>query len=138
MALDRQIAANRANARQSTGPRTVAGRRNSSRNALKHGLSRRVDAAEVTALAAGLARCFNGESAAVGDVARHIAQARLELSRIRNVRDRLLIAALSGRDRRDVKPLRALSRYERPAVARWSRARKLLAAHPEGEGCGAD
>ncbi len=39
MALsDKQLAANRANAQKSTGPTSVIGKRNSSRNSLKHGL----------------------------------------------------------------------------------------------------
>ena len=39
MATQRQIAANRANARKSTGPRTEAGKRRAKRNALTHGLT---------------------------------------------------------------------------------------------------
>src|ERR1700730_10695090 len=39
MTTDVQIAANRANAQKSTGPRTAAGRLKSSRNAFRHGLS---------------------------------------------------------------------------------------------------
>ena len=39
MTSDRKIKANRANARASTGPRTVDGRTRSARNALRHGLS---------------------------------------------------------------------------------------------------
>jgi hypothetical protein len=39
MATPAQIEANRANARKSTGPKTEAGKRNSSKNALTHGLS---------------------------------------------------------------------------------------------------
>jgi len=39
MATDKQIHANRANAMKSTGPRTEAGKRASSRNALRHGLT---------------------------------------------------------------------------------------------------
>jgi hypothetical protein len=38
MATARQIAANRLNARRSTGPRSLAGKRRSRRNALRHGL----------------------------------------------------------------------------------------------------
>ncbi len=38
MASDAQVAANRANAKASTGPRTAAGQAASSRNALRHGL----------------------------------------------------------------------------------------------------
>src|SRR5215831_770184 len=39
MATDKQIAANRQNAKLSTGPRTQLGKRRSRRNALRHGLS---------------------------------------------------------------------------------------------------
>ena len=39
MATEQQIAANRANAKRSTGPKTKLGRRASSRNALRHRLS---------------------------------------------------------------------------------------------------
>jgi hypothetical protein len=39
MASEKQISANRANAKKSTGPRTMAGRAKSSRNAYRHGLS---------------------------------------------------------------------------------------------------
>lgn len=39
MATDKQIAANRLNAKNSTGPRTDAGKRHSRRNAIRHGLT---------------------------------------------------------------------------------------------------
>lgn len=39
MATEKQIKANRENAKRSTGPKTLAGRLKSSRNALRHGLS---------------------------------------------------------------------------------------------------
>jgi hypothetical protein len=39
MASEKQIAANRANAKRSTGPKTAAGKLRSSRNAFLHGLS---------------------------------------------------------------------------------------------------
>ena len=39
MATDRQIAANRLNAKKSTGPRTENGKRRSRRNAFRHGLT---------------------------------------------------------------------------------------------------
>jgi hypothetical protein len=39
MASEKQIAANRANAKRSTGPKTLAGKTASSRNAFRHGLS---------------------------------------------------------------------------------------------------
>jgi hypothetical protein len=40
MASEKQIAANRANAMRSTGPKPAAGKLRSSRNAFRHGLSR--------------------------------------------------------------------------------------------------
>ena len=39
MATDKQVQANRRNARNSTGPRTEAGKQVSSRNAMRHGLT---------------------------------------------------------------------------------------------------
>ena len=39
MASEKQIAANRANAKRSTGPKTLVGKMASSRNAYRHGLS---------------------------------------------------------------------------------------------------
>ena len=39
MATEKQIRANRENAKKSTGPKTAGGRARSSRNALRHGLS---------------------------------------------------------------------------------------------------
>jgi len=39
MATERQIKANRENAKRSTGPKTAAGRLKSSRNSFRHGLS---------------------------------------------------------------------------------------------------
>jgi len=41
MTLNRQIEANRMNAKPSTGPKTAAGKERASGNALRHGLSRR-------------------------------------------------------------------------------------------------
>jgi hypothetical protein len=39
MASEKQIAANRRNARKSSGPRSVAGKARASRNAIRHGLA---------------------------------------------------------------------------------------------------
>lgn len=41
MASDNQLIANRLNAQRSTGPRTLAGKLRSRRNAIKHGLTAR-------------------------------------------------------------------------------------------------
>jgi hypothetical protein len=50
MASDRQITANRKNARTSSGPRSNAGKRHSSGNALRHGLSASLTTEEVQTL----------------------------------------------------------------------------------------
>jgi hypothetical protein len=43
MATEKQIAANRKNAARSTGPRTMSGKKRSSKNALRHGLAASLD-----------------------------------------------------------------------------------------------
>ena len=48
MASDRQIAANRRNARKSTGPRSGAGKKRARRNAYRHGLTLSVTSALAT------------------------------------------------------------------------------------------
>jgi hypothetical protein len=47
MASRRQIEANRRNARKSTGPKSRAGKRRASRNAIRHGLHREIDKSEI-------------------------------------------------------------------------------------------
>lgn len=93
----RKIKANRANARASTGPKTERGRARSARNSLRHGLSRPVasDAAlseEVEALAREIA----GPSANAGlqELARKVAEAQIDLRRVRYARHQLLLQAL--------------------------------------------
>jgi hypothetical protein len=69
MASERQMLANRANAEKSTGPKTRAGKHNSSRNALKHGLTAETivvgdeDPAKFEELRARLEREFQPETA---------------------------------------------------------------------------
>src|SRR5205823_8637148 len=90
---DRKIEANRANARASTGPRTVRGRTRAARNALRHGLSLPVcsDPAlceEVEALAGEIAG--TGANAEIQELARHAAQAQIDLRRVRHARHQFL------------------------------------------------
>jgi hypothetical protein len=82
MATDRQIAANRRNARRSTGPRSRAGRKRSSRNSFRHGLAAGVITnAERIKWIERLARKIAGDGADIVTLewARTIAQAEFEL-----------------------------------------------------------
>jgi hypothetical protein len=97
MATERQIAANRQNARKSTGPRSRAGRKRASRNSYRHGLSSGIAAAaECAKHVEDLARKIagRGADAVTLEIARSIARAELDLVQIRRVRV-ALIARLS-------------------------------------------
>ena len=89
MASDRQIAANRRNARRSTGPRSAAGRRRSSRNSFRHGLAARVTtSAKRTQYIERLARKIAGASPDILTLesARTFAQTEFELAQIRRAK----------------------------------------------------
>ena len=93
MASERQIAANRRNARKSTGPRSGAGRNRASRNAYRHGLT--LNIASTTEYAKQLETLVRE---IVGDTkdafklerARTIAEAELELARVRRAKVALI------------------------------------------------
>ena len=86
MATEKQIAANRANALRSTGPKTLAGRLKSSRNAYRHGLSLSMTADLSMIDKVGVvARSMVNDPAdrASLEAAKSFVQAQLELLRIR-------------------------------------------------------
>jgi hypothetical protein len=88
-----QIRANQANAKASTGPKTSAGARRSSANALRHGLSRPIDLdPALMAWVEALAREIAGADAnnEIWDLAHLIAEAQVDLQRVRLARCRLL------------------------------------------------
>ena len=90
--------ANRANARASTGPKTARGRARAARNALRHGLSLPVcsDRAlfeEVEALAREIAG--PNANARIQELARRVAEAQIDLRRVRHARHKLLSNALN-------------------------------------------
>ena len=96
---DRKIRINRANARASTGPKTTQGRIRSARNALRHALSLPIysDPAlseEVEALAREIAGL--DANAEMQELARRVAEAQIDLRRVRDARHRLLSQALSN------------------------------------------
>ena len=89
MASERQIAANRRNAKKSTGPRSSAAKRRSSRNAYRHGLSlSSIEDPKISKRLDELARQIAGDSenGIVLEHARAAAQAELDLARVRRVR----------------------------------------------------
>jgi len=122
-----RIVANRANAARSTGPRTRAGKAKSARNARRHGLTLPVLAdpalaPEVAALARRLAG--EGPTAPRRAAAARIAEAQVDLLRIRRVRRALMAELSAGRDL--TKQLVRLDRYEQRAVVRRSLALKAF------------
>jgi hypothetical protein len=96
MASPKQIAANRRNAKKSTGPRTAAGKTRASRNALRHGLTKRLSGAEVARDVEVLAQEIAGGKTSAMPSAREAAEAALELDRVRRIKVALIehIAAL--------------------------------------------
>jgi len=124
MASDRQMSANRRNARRSTGPRSSAGRNRSRRNSYRHGL-----AAGVT-LNAGrikhierLARKIAGNSSDVLAVecARTLAQAEHELAQIRHAKVALISRVI------------AFGAFETPDAVEPIQVTRLIKALKRGE-----
>ena len=122
MATDKQIAANRANCKRSTGPKTAAGQSKSSRNAFRHGLSLPLSADPQTqANIEALAEAVAGDSATAEQLgaAKEFAAAHLDLTRNRNLCAQVT-SKLSTQpiDPQFVRRLCGFDRYERRA---WSK-----------------
>jgi hypothetical protein len=132
---ERKIAANRANARASTGPQTTRGRARAARNALRHALSLSVCSIpalseEVEALASEIAGL--GANAGTQELALRVAEAQIDVRRVRYARHQFLSDTLSqtststpqGPDKLatilwgEAKKLLAMDRYERRALSR--------------------
>jgi hypothetical protein len=130
MATERQLAANRANAKRSTGPKTSAGRCASSRNAVRHGLASpakpwQIIPIDIEDLAEALIEPGTDEAQLV--CARQAARAHVELLRVRAVRAALLASSdRKGCNIDDLCRLLALDRYERVAHGKRRRAAKQL------------
>jgi hypothetical protein len=138
MTSERKIAANRNNAKKSTGPRSNAGRSASRRNALRHGLAIdiRTDPAyrdDIEQLAILLSRASGVQN--VCDSARDTAEAVLDLFRIRKIRAFLyetLYFADTAAPERLIElndKLAKLERYERRAFSRRNRAMRSVLYH---------
>jgi hypothetical protein len=95
---DRKIRTNRENARASTGPKTARGRARAARNAVRHALSVHICSDPVWAEEAkALAREIAGAdaNAEIQQCAARIAEAQIDLRRVRCARDRLVYGAFS-------------------------------------------
>src|SRR5262249_46661441 len=91
MASPRRIAANRCNARRSTGPKTAAGRARASRNACRHGLRGTSGRAEWSGEVERLAHEIAGSDApTIIAVARTAAEAACDIERVRLARTAII------------------------------------------------
>lgn len=129
MPTDKQIAANRANALRSTGPKTAAGKQRSSQNALRHGLSLH-QSAEMTRSAGELAYAFAdvenaGENASL--LYFDLACAYLAIRRVRQVQTKLMADDYALHDATILKQLMMTERYQRRAHTKLRRATEKIA-----------
>ena len=133
MATAKQVAANRANAARSSGPRTPAGRAKSSRNAFRHGLSLSLSlplprdlttATEIDRLAQAIAGENPSEQQLMA--ANEFATAQCELMRIRALRFAATPALSATLDPRRLRWVLGFDRYEQAALSRRTRAAKTL------------
>ena len=143
MTSERKIRANRANARASTGPQTHQGRARAARNALRHALTLPVHSDPVLSKEVEtLARAIAGPDAneETKELARRVAEAQIDLRRVRYARHQLLFRDAAPNARavlmeyvttvpeephklatilsEQVRQLSAMDRYERCALSR--------------------
>jgi hypothetical protein len=95
----RKIRANRRNSLRSTGPKTAAGRATAARNALRHGLRVPIlaDPAFSEEIELLTRRIIDIDAnPELVDLARRIAEAEIDITRIRHVRAKMISAALAS------------------------------------------
>jgi hypothetical protein len=132
MASERQVAANRINAKRSTGPKTPTGKEISRLNAYVHGLSRPgllevPSAAEVNSIADLLSAQSATEDQRKS--AEDYARSHIELRRIQGIRDAEWAKVnRKGWDLEDLRRLASLDRYTRYALTQRRKASKNLAS----------
>ena len=134
MTSDRKILANRQNAERSTGPKSRAGKNRSRRNALRHGLATDIGAdASLDAEMDKIATAIESTGWQEGLIfARQLADAELDLLRIRKVRTAIFGEAFAESDpelryhAELNRKLSKLDRYERRALSRHKRALRAI------------
>ena len=135
MTSNRKRTSNRNNAQKSTGPRSKLGRQKSSRNALRYGLAVAIgsDPAfshDIETLAIAIEHAATGQ--AVGEFARQVAEAELDILRIRKIKASLFVSVADNPDSRSEayvelnSNLAKLERYERRALSRRKRALRAI------------
>jgi hypothetical protein len=153
---ERRLQANRANARRSTGPTSASGKARAAQNARQHGLSQDILAdpalgQDVEELAQRIAH--EAQRPDLIDLARRVAEAHVDVQRIRRFRHERLEAAMLA-DRQDgapprvrgadelaaaleslTKELKAVDRYTRRALSRRKFAVRDFAV-AQGQGAG--
>lgn len=105
-----RILANKRNARRSTGPKTQAGKVRSAKNALRHGFSLPIASDPIlSAKAESLAQAIAGEgaSSARSEAARRIAEAQIDLLRVRAARFDLLRGVIENPHYEPIRLVRA-------------------------------
>jgi hypothetical protein len=139
MTSDKMIAANRRNARRSTGPRTAAGKRKSAGNALRHGVTAGLHGdPAMDAAVARIAAALAGPGASPRRLAlvRPVAEAQAEMLRARTARAALMDLAAAKTPAHAQREADAITRslpslvrldgYERRAMGRRNRALRAL------------
>jgi hypothetical protein len=130
MASERQMAANRANAKSSSGPKSRHGKARSRENAFRHGLSigsRNIPGFQKDVML--VARALSPEGQEISYAALVAAEAEVDLLRIRKCRASLIDAF---RDRDEalienlVQVIGTFDRYERRAYAKRNKALRVI------------
>ena len=127
MSSDRRRDANRVNAKSSTGPKTAAGKTRAAQNALRHGLN--VSVYADPALAPGVETMAHKIAGSRADAealerARRIAEAQVDLNRVRAHRRNMIAPTLADPDYQPVRALRQKLRLMK-LIHRFERIRKV-------------